>query len=63
MSVNVTILTIPIPKLVILDISCHSWQFWKDEYLKWEPAKFSGIENFVVAATLAWLPDFALINR
>ena len=38
-------------------------QYWKDDFLTWNPADYGGIARIVVPPQLVWLPDFGLENR
>ena len=33
-----------------------------DEYLKWTPTDYGGIENITVPYDKIWLPDIVLVN-
>lgn len=41
----------------ILTIYCWLEEYWKDEYLSWEPAQFGGIKQIHVPAEMIWKPD------
>jgi len=38
-------------------------QEWHDDYLIWDPDKYDGVEQIVVAPTEIWLPDIGIQNR
>nr|XP_033774596.1 5-hydroxytryptamine receptor 3A-like [Geotrypetes seraphini] len=68
---NTTIVEIGIIVRAILDVDekneilrSYIWyrQFWKDEFLTWDPEKFDCIENISIPIERIWVPDI-LINE
>ena len=37
-------------------------QRWIDEYLRWDPAKFGGLELITLPWDKVWVPDIVLVN-
>ena len=38
-------------------------QEWNDDYLKWDPDKYDGVEQIVLSPTEIWIPDIGIQNR
>ena len=49
-------------KSQILTSNLYLYANWVDGRLKWDPTKFSNLDEIVISAAKLWLPDFAVIN-
>jgi hypothetical protein len=45
------------------NIPSHSLQYWRDEFLRWDPARFGGISQLHIPVELIWRPDLLVYNK
>lgn len=38
-------------------------QFWKDEFLVWDPVKFDGVTELFLPPSKIWIPELAIYYR
>uniref|UniRef100_A0AC35GMB4 Uncharacterized protein n=1 Tax=Panagrolaimus sp. PS1159 TaxID=55785 RepID=A0AC35GMB4_9BILA len=47
----------------ILTLYCWLEEYWKDEYLTWDPQEFGGVKELHVPAEIIWRPDLLVYNN
>ena len=40
-----------------------NFQNWTDDFLKWNPSDYGGINRIVLPPKSVWRPDFGIVNR
>lgn len=47
----------------IITVYCWLEEYWRDEFLRWDPARFGGIAQLHIPVEMIWRPDLLVYNN